>query len=361
MRQSAIGVNLVKKSWLFILTLGIILTLFGLKLSSVHAQQVNIGSDRNCDANAVLWCGAGSTDTIIQKYNQGDGHNSPTSIHDIYNYFAITSSDINSLDNQGITVISGEVTKSGNVLNAQGNVIATDALTAGRQNISGSNQVNSGGTVFYKRPPSVSFVTSPLAAYVVMANGKFDYAILASCGNPIKATPVATPTPTPTPTPPVTPVPTPVTSTTTTPVPTPAATPTPTPMPTVTPASTPAICSGATTNTNSGIATAAQGGNCSTNTNTTIIQTIVPAATPTPTTTTPVATPTPATPTPVATTPSSTVSATQPATLVNTGPGNVLAIFGISTVISTYFYRQYVLKRKFSTQKVKVDIEKYLR
>jgi hypothetical protein len=69
-------------------------------------------------------------------------------------------------------------------------LVATNAMTAGRQNISGSTKMANGGTVYFMRPPSVSFKSSSLPAYVVMNNGRFSYAIIASCGNPVKATPV---------------------------------------------------------------------------------------------------------------------------------------------------------------------------
>lgn len=132
-------------------------------------------------------------------------------------------------------------------------MVATGALTGGRQDISGSTREDVGGTVFFVRPPSVSFASSPLSAFVVMVNGQFKFAIIASCGNAVKATPVA-PAPKPAPKP----------------APTPAPKPTPTPPPPAKPVS---VCSGNTTNTASN-SVASQSGNCSTNTttNTTVVQ-----------------------------------------------------------------------------------------
>lgn len=90
---------------------------------------------------------------------------------------------------------SGTVYKNGEVRLADGKLVATSAMTAGCQNISGSNTVSDGYMTFYTRPTSVSFASSALHAYVVMKNGQFAYAILTSCGNPVKATPVAAPAP----------------------------------------------------------------------------------------------------------------------------------------------------------------------
>jgi len=262
--------NFLKRTWLFGLLIGVLLLLFGLKLSSVHAQNISISSTRNCDANAVIWCGEGSVDQLMSEYNNGDGHNSASSIHNIYSFFGISSADINNMTSSSVDVQSGSVSSSGDVFGTGGKLVATHALTGGRQDISGSTREDVGGTVFFVRPPSVSFASSPLAAFVVMKDGRFDFAVLASCGNAVKATPT-TPSPAPKP------APTPTT-------PTPAPTPTPTPSVNV--------CNGNTTNTSTSSSTGnvaqgtTQSGNCSTNSTTVMQQTqTTPTPTPAPTTT----------------------------------------------------------------------------
>lgn len=396
--------NSLKRSWLFYLVIGLTLILFGLKLSLVHAQDISISSPRNCDDNAVIWCGAGSTDSLISKYNNGDGHNTVDSIHDILSSFGISSSDINSMSSASTDVEAGTVSKSGNVFDGSDKLVATDALTGGRQDISGSTKEVSGGTTFFVRPPSISFVSSPLAAFVVMQDGRFAFAILVSCGNPVKATPVA-PAPTPKPKPMAS-----------TPTPTTQATPTtsvnqcsnvsndtisqsgncnttvtnvqqaqaasPTgvcsslaiavdqtnPM-SVTATATPVTSNGAelqnvTFNFGDGTATSvpststsathtfAQNGtfvvtstlnfSATQSTTSSICQAVVPVGTTTPTS--PI-TPTPTTPTPSVTT---TATTTPSPTLVNTGPGDVFGVFGVTTILGAVGYR-YFLTRKFNS------------
>jgi hypothetical protein len=186
-------------------------------MGSIIVPNMASADSQNCDANAVIWCGAGSVGSLQNSYSNGDTHNKAYSIQDIYNWFGISSGDINSM---GSYEVNGYVTKTGDVY-ANGKLVATGALTAGRQNIAGSTQRKYGATTFYTRTPSVSFLDSQLSAMVDMQNGKFQFAILNSCGNPIKANAVAQPAPKPTPTPTYTPTPTP------TPVPTPTPTPTP--------------------------------------------------------------------------------------------------------------------------------------
>lgn len=166
---------------------------------------VTQAASQDCDANAVIWCGATSVGSLQHSYWNGDGHNSAASIEHIYAWFGITGSAINGMNT---TSVNGTVTKSGQVL-VGGKVVATGAVTGGRQNISGSTQESWGGTTFWARKPSVSFLDNSLTAFVVMKNGQFQFAVLTACGNAVKATPVPKPTPTPTSTPKPTPTPTP--------------------------------------------------------------------------------------------------------------------------------------------------------
>lgn len=157
------------------------------------AGALSLNSKRDCDNNAVIHCGALSTKEVQERYAQ-------EGVAAIYDYFGIKAAHINTIDT---TAVAGQVTKDGKVL-VKGKTVATGAMTAGRQDIPGSAKVAHQGVTFYARPPRVSFKSSPLAAFVVMKDGQFSYAILASCGNPVIATPVKLikPTPKPTPTPP---------------------------------------------------------------------------------------------------------------------------------------------------------------
>lgn len=174
-----------------------VLTMLLLSSLPAYAQDVTFpNSPRNCDNNAVINCGALTIAELQQKYAAS------TSAQDIFSFFGITSQDIANLPN---TAVAGTVTRSGNVI-VNGQMVATNAVTAGLQNIPGSTPEMTSGVAFFERPPSVSFVSDNLDAFVVMNNGQFMFAILASCGNPVIATSVAPPaapaviTPVPTPT-----------------------------------------------------------------------------------------------------------------------------------------------------------------
>ncbi|GEM_PF-2842679 len=179
---------------------------FALTIASIAALATMSGAAAaptttpDCDANAAIWCGITQNGTSVSSeiaqvkklYANGDGHNKYYTIQDMYNYFGISTSMVNGLSTSN--VVSGYV--SGNAegdvyatINGKSTLVATGAITAGRQNLSGSNPVKYGQTTFYTRPTHVSFQNGQLAALIVMKNGVFQNAMLVSCGNPVKATP----------------------------------------------------------------------------------------------------------------------------------------------------------------------------
>lgn len=172
------------KSLAFGAIAGVLVATVGLVASSAHAQS----SGRDWDANAVITGGCLTVNECQQKY-----HN--PGVAQIYQWFGINSQDIIRLDSTAATC---QVTKNNTVL-MNGKVIATNALTGGRQNMPGSRTVTNMGVTFYVRPPSVSFVSNRLPAFCVTKNHQFDFAIIQPCGNAVVATPVPVPTPKPKP------------------------------------------------------------------------------------------------------------------------------------------------------------------
>jgi uncharacterized repeat protein (TIGR01451 family) len=158
--------------------------LAGLLLSPLtRADNVVFNSTRDCDSNAVMYCGAMNLGELNNKYDNN------ASTRHIYDYFDITGKDINNMRQYAK---AGKVHKNGNVT-VNGKVVATGAVTAGRSYIPGSTHRNHMGTSFYTRSPSVSFLSDSLDSFVVMEGGAFSYAIIASCGNPVEAKAVAHP------------------------------------------------------------------------------------------------------------------------------------------------------------------------
>ncbi len=135
-------------------------------------QPISAQTAGDCDDNAVIRCGAFTTSELQAKMT-GD-------VPNIYAHYGINSADFSSLT-------TGSVRSDGSVW-ANGRQVASQAISVGRQDMPGSTPVS--GLGVYERPPSVSFVSNELTAFIKMTNGQFAYAIIQVCGNPIKATPI---------------------------------------------------------------------------------------------------------------------------------------------------------------------------
>lgn len=145
-------------------------------LSIVSPQPASAAS-RDCDSNAIVYCGAMSVDELKTRYHQ----NKTGDIKLIYSKFGITErKNFNKVQ-------SGLVYKDGRVV-VNGKLVATGAKSVGRQHMNGSWKL--AGTNVYMRPVGVSFRSDALEAFVKMKDGKFQWAVLKACGNPVKATPI---------------------------------------------------------------------------------------------------------------------------------------------------------------------------
>lgn len=154
----------------------------------VFAPAAKVSAQRDCDANAVIYCGVSGLSELVTKYRQNQGGN----VHAIFAHFGIPNESY--FDQMTV----GRVTKNGEVY-AGSELVATGAMTAGRQNMPGSTKIP--GIEAYKRPPSVSFRSESLPALVKMVDGRFHSAVIMSCGNPVSANPVQKPKPQPKPQP----------------------------------------------------------------------------------------------------------------------------------------------------------------
>jgi LPXTG-motif cell wall-anchored protein len=138
---------------------------------------------RDNDGNAMIWGGAYTKTELIQNLENGDGHgHTAKQLQAEFHAHGITLAEIRSTH-----TVNGEVTKSGEVI-VGGKTVATGAQSYGRDNLTGSTKEGD----LYLRSTSVSFQSAQIPAFVHMTDaGRFDYAIVKSCGNIVTAQPVA--------------------------------------------------------------------------------------------------------------------------------------------------------------------------
>ena len=120
------------------------------------------------DGVAILNCGVRSIQQAHDRYGEAPK---------VFAAFGISRSDLTGEFKEGVVWRNGEVTVGGKV-------VATGAITAGR---------NFGGTPIpgtnAGKYPTSKFATEGQTAFIKMVNGKFSFAILKSCGNPVTANP----------------------------------------------------------------------------------------------------------------------------------------------------------------------------
>lgn len=157
-----------------------------------------LASAKDCDANAIMWCGAYGKTEWAYKVVGGDGHNPGANLQGIYSAYSVSIEEMK-------LAVDGTVTKDGKVI-VGGKTVATGAKSIGRQKLSTDSVPQNG---VWLRPTQTSFKSPSLEAFVYMKDGVFQWAVIKSCGNVAIATPVPKPTPKPVPVTPAKPTPVP--------------------------------------------------------------------------------------------------------------------------------------------------------
>lgn len=133
-----------------------------------------VDNTRDCDNVAIIRCGVMTENELRAEYDK----NTYGDIPKVYSAFGISRADLNG------SFVDGVVWRNGNVT-VDGKVVATGAMTAGR-NFGGTPIPGTEGAGKY---PTSKFVTEGQTAHVRMVNGKFAFAVIKTCGNPVTATP----------------------------------------------------------------------------------------------------------------------------------------------------------------------------
>lgn len=148
---------------------------------------------RDANTNAIMYNGAYTKAEWLTKVRNGDGVNTAENLQKIYfdEGRGITEANFMSSD-----TVDGTVFQDGHV-EVAGKTVATNMYSIGRHDLPGRTPSGS----VYESPNQEAFIAKSLPAFINMQGGTFHYAIIKSCGNAGRATPVPKATPTPTPTP----------------------------------------------------------------------------------------------------------------------------------------------------------------
>lgn len=141
------------------------------------SQAANIDNSPDCDTVAIIKCGAYSKQELLSDYDK----NEYGDLGRVYGAFGIQRSDL-----ANDSFVDGVVWRDGRVT-VNGKTVATDAQTAGRWNNPAQDMTRITNTSRAYKMPTSHFTTEGQTAMVRMVNGKFDFAIIKSCGNPVTA------------------------------------------------------------------------------------------------------------------------------------------------------------------------------
>lgn len=160
----------------FLVGIGSIFVLAIVALMAIPAKAVNIDTTRDCDQYAVMYCGAMNKTEMVKKLKDGDGQNSAKNIKEIYDKFNLNVKDI-----ENAKFKDGTVFKDGDV-KVDNKVVAKNAKTYIR-------------TVSTKKVDANQMGSAQAAKVAFDENGKFLFAVMTPCGNPVSADAVEPPKP----------------------------------------------------------------------------------------------------------------------------------------------------------------------
>jgi uncharacterized repeat protein (TIGR01451 family) len=138
-----------------------------------------IDTTRDCDSVAIITCGSMTVSELQTDAKKGD-------VPTVFANFGIAQNELNGFVD-GVVWMDGRVTLGSK---GEGRVVATNAVTAGRWNDPTSDMTRIPNTDRAYRMSTSHFVDDGQIAFIRIINGKFDFAVIKTCGNPVTAKPV---------------------------------------------------------------------------------------------------------------------------------------------------------------------------
>ena len=138
---------------------------------------------RDCDSNAIIYCGFTSNSDFIKTVKSNSSGNGHSDLKKVFNYFNLPASEYDRFVSEAK---SGTVYKDGRVV-VGGQTVAKNAKSLGRTTLRGGRSVKYiSDNKYYYSSVDISFLSSSLPAKVLFdKNGEVQTVVLMSCGNPV--------------------------------------------------------------------------------------------------------------------------------------------------------------------------------
>lgn len=158
-----------------VFVLGAVLALGGLGAGG-------LASAADCDQNAIIYCGTGSAAQFISQVRKNDSKNGHHDLQAIYDHYGLEPADYDRFVSYSRP---GTAYKDGRIV-VDGQVVANDAQSIGRQSKSYSHSKVINGVTYYESRSQDVFKSDSIPVMVLFnSRGVMEFAVLTSCGNPI--------------------------------------------------------------------------------------------------------------------------------------------------------------------------------
>lgn len=155
---------------------GLIISVFA--VAALNVQPASAQAVEDCTPNSVIRCGAATPTALIAKIKA----NNPNDLKAIYHHFNLPTEDYDRFAREAKV---GKAYKDGRLV-VDGQVVATDIWSIGREAKSYSKAYKIGDTTYHRSLASDVFNRDSLDAFVAFNNrGQVAVAVLAACGNPM--------------------------------------------------------------------------------------------------------------------------------------------------------------------------------
>lgn len=155
-----------------------------LAIAFVAAPSAGASYVQDCKTNSIMKCGAGTPSDFITKTQA----NAPGDLKTVYADYGLVSSDYSRFVS---SARAGVVYKSDGRIVVDGQTVATNAYSLGRESKSYSTAKSIGGKTYYQSSVKDVMLNDTLPVMVMFdSKGVMQFAVMDACGNPMTATKV---------------------------------------------------------------------------------------------------------------------------------------------------------------------------
>jgi hypothetical protein len=151
-------------------------------VAALNTAQVGASYVQDCKTNSIMRCGAGTPADFIAKTQA----NAPGDLKTVYADYGLVSSQYSKFVT---SARAGVVYKNNGRIVVDGQTVATNAYSLGRESKSYSSAKTIGGKTYYQSSVKDVMLNQSLPVMVMFnAKGVMQFAVMDACGNPMRAT-----------------------------------------------------------------------------------------------------------------------------------------------------------------------------